>query len=180
MLKELIQSLNKAKAEVQALEATVEKQLKASLATIHADHGFDSVESFIRAVKKASAEVEAKGRKAAERAVPKAKRARITAAVRATVKNLVKAGRSGAVIAREVGISTASVQNIKKALGLVNSGKKRAAQPPKSKKRSAPGARKRQTAPKAPKRRSTERTQVPAPPAPAAPEPVEASAPASS
>jgi len=52
------------------------------------------------------------------------KRAKITAAVRATVKNLVKAGKSGAQIAKAAGISSASVQNIKKALGLVKTAKK--------------------------------------------------------
>jgi phosphopantothenoylcysteine synthetase/decarboxylase len=125
MLKELIKSLNEAKAEVETLEAKVEKGLKQALATIHADHGFDSVSNFLKAVKKASKKAEVKGKKAATRAFPQAKRAKITAAVRATVKNLVKAGKSGTEIAKAVGISAASVQNVKKALGLVKQAKKK-------------------------------------------------------
>jgi hypothetical protein len=124
MLKELIKSLNNAKAEVETLEAKVEHGLKEALANIHAEHGFDSVDSFIRAVKKASHQAEKKGREAASRAFPRAKRAKITAAIRATVKNLVKAGKNGAEIAKAVGISSASVQNVKKALGLVKKAKK--------------------------------------------------------
>ena len=56
MLKELIKSLNATKAHVEALEAKVEKGLKKTLATIHAEHGFQSVDSFINAVKAASKE----------------------------------------------------------------------------------------------------------------------------
>jgi hypothetical protein len=43
----------------------------------------------------------------------------ITDETRAKVKALVEAGKTGAEIAAEVGISLPSVQNIKKALGLV-------------------------------------------------------------
>jgi hypothetical protein len=161
MLQELIKSLNATKAHVEALEAKVEKGLKKTLATIHAEHGFDSVDSFIKAVKKASGEAEAKGWKAADRAFPRAKRAKIDAAVRATVKNLVKAGKSGAEIAKAVGISSASVQNVKKALGLVKTAKKA----PKTKAvRKAP---KSAAAPKPRKKRAGGKK-----PAPAAPEPV--------
>lgn len=49
----------------------------------------------------------------------KSKRAVINAEVRAEVKKLVESGRTGAEIAKAVGISLPSVQNIKKALGLV-------------------------------------------------------------
>jgi DNA-binding CsgD family transcriptional regulator len=124
MLKELIKSLNATKAHVEELETKVEKRLKKALATIHADHGFDSVKSFIRAVKKASKEAESKGVKAAKRTLSRTKRGKITATVRAAVKKMVKAGRTGAEIAKNLEISTASVQNIKKALGLVRKTKK--------------------------------------------------------
>ncbi len=151
MLKELIKSLNDTRAQVEALEAKVEKGLKKTLATIHAEHGFDSVDGFIKAVKNASAEAEAEGRKAVNRALPRAKRAEITAAVRATVKDLVRAGKSGAEIAKAVGISSASVQNVKKALGLVKTAKKaplpKAARKP-AKRAVAPKARKKRVAAK--------------------------------
>jgi hypothetical protein len=47
------------------------------------------------------------------------KRARITPELKAQVKTLVEAGKTGAVIAKELGISLPSVQNIKKEFGLV-------------------------------------------------------------
>jgi len=47
----------------------------------------------------------------------------INDATRATVKKLVEAGKTGAQIAKEVRISLPSVQNIKKALGLVKARK---------------------------------------------------------
>jgi DNA-binding CsgD family transcriptional regulator len=51
------------------------------------------------------------------------KRATITDATRAEVKTMVEAGKTGAEIAAALGISPPSVQNIKKALGLVKAGK---------------------------------------------------------
>lgn len=50
-------------------------------------------------------------------------RAIITAETRTKVKEMVKAKKSASTIAKDLGISTASVQNIKKALGLVKSKK---------------------------------------------------------
>jgi hypothetical protein len=165
MLKELIKSLNETKAEVEALEAKVERGLKKTLATIHAEHGFDSVDSFIRAVKKASAEAGTKGRAAANRAFPKAKRAKITAAVRATVKNLVQAGKSGAEIAKAAGISSASVQNVKKALGLVKTPKQTPGKV-KPKKKASAGPVKAKAAPKPRKKRAAPKQAAPAVAAP--------------
>ena len=49
------------------------------------------------------------------------KRAKITDEIRAELKNLAEAGKSGSEIAAALGISLPSVQNIKKALGLVKS-----------------------------------------------------------
>jgi hypothetical protein len=51
------------------------------------------------------------------------KRARITPELKAQVKTLVEAGKTGAVIAKELGISLPSVQNIKKEFGLVKARK---------------------------------------------------------
>jgi DNA invertase Pin-like site-specific DNA recombinase len=171
MLTKLIKSLHDAKAQVDELEAKVEKGLKETLATIHAEYGFDSVETFVKAVKKASQDAETRGRKAANRAFPRAKRAKINAAVRATVKNLVKAGKSGAEVARAVGISTASVQNIKKALGLVKTTRKA----PQKTKAGKGAAAKATVAPKARKRRAAAKKVVPAAPV-SAPAPAESSA----
>jgi hypothetical protein len=51
------------------------------------------------------------------------KRARITPELKAQVKASVEAGKTGAVIAKELGISLPSVQNIKKEFGLVKARK---------------------------------------------------------
>ena len=47
------------------------------------------------------------------------RRAVITDETRASVKKLVESGKTGGEIAKSLGISLPSVQNIKKALGLV-------------------------------------------------------------
>lgn len=47
------------------------------------------------------------------------KRAKITDAVRENVIAALKAGKTGAAVAKEAGISLPSVENIKKAAGLV-------------------------------------------------------------
>jgi hypothetical protein len=77
------------------------------------------------------------------------KRAVITDSVRAKVKALLKAGKSGSQVAKAVGISLPSVQNIKKAFGLVKAQKKA---PPKTKRRRAPS--KPAVAPKVQKKRA--------------------------
>jgi hypothetical protein len=161
MVKELIKALKETKAEVELLEAKIAKELKTTLAKIHRDHGFDSVDSFVKAVKEASKEAEASGRKAGKAVLRRAKRAKITADVRALVKKLAQAGKTGADIAVAAGISLPSVQNIKKALGLVKT-KKKAAPKAKPKAPRAPAKR------KAPKKRTAPKKAAPvAAPAPA-------------
>ena len=81
---------------------------------------------------KAAAGSAGKGRAAAKPAAQPAAagakkrrtRAVITDATRAEVKKLVEAGKSGGAIAKALKISLPSVQNIKKALGLVKPRKK--------------------------------------------------------
>ena len=103
------------------LELAVETELRQELSELHKHYGFAEVKSFLKAVRSAALGGGwGKGRKAGRpkkaAAVPKTrKRAVITTAIRAQVKNLVKAGKSGSKIAKAVGISLPSVQNIKKA-----------------------------------------------------------------
>ena len=61
----------------------------------------------------------AKAANAKSASTKRRKRATITDEIRAEVKKLVGAGKTGGEIARSVGISLPSVQNVKKALGLV-------------------------------------------------------------
>jgi len=99
--------------------------LKTELAALPAKYGFSTVKAFAKAVKAAVGG----GGKVGGAAKPKASggknrtRAVITDETRANVKKLVEEGKSGAAIAKELKISLPSVQNIKKALGLVKARK---------------------------------------------------------
>jgi len=119
-----IKELAAAREKLAGLERSIATELPQELSRLPEQYGFPDVKSFLKAVKSATS---GGGRKKAGRpkkaaAAPKTrKRAVITAATRAQVKKLVKAGKSGSQIAKTVGISVPSVQNIKKALGLVKS-----------------------------------------------------------
>ncbi|MFA5262983.1 MAG: helix-turn-helix domain-containing protein [Opitutaceae bacterium] len=129
MLTEKIKELEAAKAKVQDLEQKILSERPSELAGLPERYGFKSLNEFVKAVKAAvsSSGKRKPGRKAA--AAPKKvavkrkgrTRARITDDTRAKVKALVEAGKSGAAIAKQLSISLPSVQNIKKALGLVKS-----------------------------------------------------------
>lgn len=136
-----IEKLKALQADTERLQREIVDQRPAELAGLHVAYGFDDVNDFIKAVKEAASKLPAKkagkavrGKKAekkagkpgrpkkakAEKTEAKARgRARITDAVKAQVKDLVAAGKSGAEIAKQLGISLPSVQNIKKASGLV-------------------------------------------------------------
>ncbi len=143
---DVIKQLEAAKAKVAELENSLEKEIKQKLSRLHAEFGFSDLESFIKALKYAAGASRpgrkpgrpAKAAKAAKVEAPKApkaekapkaagkkrgKRARLTPELKAQVKALVEAGKTGAVIAKELGISLPSVQNIKKEFGLVKARK---------------------------------------------------------
>jgi hypothetical protein len=148
-----VKELNDAKANV----ARLEKALAKELASLPAAYGFDSLKDFVAAIKAAAGNGTVGRPKRA--AAPKSrKRAKITDAIRAKVGKLVKAGKTGSQIAKALKISLPSVQNIKKALGLVQTSKT-----PARKRRARRTPAKRAAAPKIPKKR------VP-PKKPAAPE----------
>lgn len=120
MITDKLKQLAIARAKVAALEKSVTARLNKELAALPAKYGFDDVVAFAAAVK-AAAGGPRKGRGPAKKAAGgrRRKRAVITDATRAQVKKLVEAGKTGGQIAKAVGISLPSVQNIKKALGLV-------------------------------------------------------------
>lgn len=115
-----IKVLEAAKAKIAAKIAALEKKIlvqrQRQLATLHAKYGFGSVKEFLTAVKQAAGGKPAGGKQRRRRAV-------ITDETRAAVKKLAEAGKTGAVIAKTLSISLPSVQNIKKALGLVKARK---------------------------------------------------------
>lgn len=95
------------------------------LASLPAKYGFASVQAFARAVKAAAGgKVRGAAKATASGGKKRRRRAVITDAIRADVKKLAEAGKSGGAIAKALKISLPSVQNIKKALGLVKSRKK--------------------------------------------------------
>ena len=126
MVTEKIKELEAARAKVASLEETIQAERNKALAALPAEYGFDSADDFIAAVRAAVGGGGKRGRKRGRKAAKKPaaagktrKRAVITDETRAEVKKLAEAGKTGAEIAKEVGISLPSVQNIKKALGLV-------------------------------------------------------------
>lgn len=119
MITPSVKRLNETKARV----AKLERDLAKELASLPSAYGFNSLNSFVAAVAAAAGTSKASGATKAK-AAKRRKRAKITDAIRAKVKRLVKSGKTGAHIAKAVGISLPSVQNIKKALGLVRTSKK--------------------------------------------------------
>jgi methylphosphotriester-DNA--protein-cysteine methyltransferase len=124
MITDQLKTLAKLKSQAAKLEAALEAQRPAALAALPAEYGFPDLKSFIAALKQAAgAKPKSKrGRKAggkAKAAKPaKRKRAKVTDEIKAAVKAALEQGRKAGAIAKEVGISTASVNVLKKAFGL--------------------------------------------------------------
>jgi hypothetical protein len=125
-----LKQLEAAKVRLAELQAAVAQQMRRELAGLPGKYGFDSVKDFVRAVVEANGGKAAKAGRKGKSGVIKAvkstgRRARavITEAMRAEVKKLTEAGKTGSEIAESVGVSLPSVQNIKKALGLVKARK---------------------------------------------------------
>ena len=89
------------------------------LASLHKTYGYGSIKEFVKALRTSTGKAP-KARKG--KGAPKAKRRKraiINDETRANVKKLVESGKTGSQIAKSLGISLPSVQNIKKALGMV-------------------------------------------------------------
>lgn len=127
MIANQIKEIEAARAKIAALEKSVEAAINKELASLPAKYGFASVQAFAQAVK-AAAGGGGRGRASAKATGAGGKKRRtravITDATRADVKKMVEAGKSGGAIAKALKISLPSVQNIKKALGLVKPRKK--------------------------------------------------------
>lgn len=116
-----LKELEAARAKLASLEAAVRQELNKELAALPAKYGFASAEAFVEAIRAATGSRPRRGRPAGAGGKKRRARAVITDETRAMVKKLVENGKTGAQIAEQVGISLPSVQNIKKALGLVKS-----------------------------------------------------------
>jgi hypothetical protein len=122
MVTKQIKELEATKAKMAALEKTIAKRLEKELSVLHTKYGFPTLADFIKALKGAGTgrRKGVRGRKAkASAKARRHKRSVITDETRASVKKLVESGKTGSQIAKTLGISLPSVQNIKKALGLV-------------------------------------------------------------
>ena len=124
MVTDKLKELAAARAKLASLEQSIAAELNKELAALPGRYGFSDAGSFIAAVKAATGG--RRGRRGRPSGAGKKiagpkrrKRAKITDATRAEVKKLVGQNKTGAEIAKAVGISLPSVQNIKKALGLV-------------------------------------------------------------
>lgn len=116
-----LKELEAARAKVAELEKMVAAEQAAELRALPGKYGFTSADEFVAAIRAASGARRGRRKGSAAKAVPgkRRKRAVITDETRAQVKKLVGENKSGAEIAKTLGISLPSVQNIKKALGLV-------------------------------------------------------------
>jgi hypothetical protein len=134
MVTDKIKELEAARAKLASLEQSIASEMNRELAGLPAKYGFASTDDFLRAVQAAGGGRGGRGKrrgrppgsgagaaKAAKGGPGRKRRSRavITDETRAEVKKLVNDGKTGAEIAKTVGISLPSVQNIKKALGLV-------------------------------------------------------------
>jgi hypothetical protein len=123
MVTQQIRELEATKAKIVALEKSIAKRLRRELSTLHEKYGFGSLSEFISALEGTGGNSRRKGSRAgAAKSAGKSKRHKrsvITEETRANVKKLVESGKTGSQIAKSLGISLPSVQNIKKALGLV-------------------------------------------------------------
>ncbi len=124
MLKNKLIQLKAARAKVAILEKSILTKLNRELAALPGKYGFDTAAELADAIVAATGA--RPGRKPGRVAKVKAagggrrrKRAKITDAMREEVKKMVEAGKTGSQIAKAVGVSLPSVQNIKKQLGLV-------------------------------------------------------------
>lgn len=120
MVTNKLKELEAARARLANLEQAIASELRTELASLPAKYGFASAREFANAVSAASgARRGRKPGKAAAGGRQRRRRAVITDETRASVKKLVEGGKTGGEIAKSLGISLPSVQNIKKALGLV-------------------------------------------------------------
>jgi DNA-binding NarL/FixJ family response regulator len=139
MVTDKLKELEAARAKLASLEQSIASELNNELAGLPGKYGFASTDDFVAAVRSASGGGSTgAGRRGRRRGRPpgstnkvaatapkktragkRRTRAVITDETRAQVKKMVNDGSTGAQIADKLGISLPSVQNIKKALGLV-------------------------------------------------------------
>jgi len=122
MVTDKIKQLADYQGKIAALKNEIEKERTKVLAQLHEKYGFSSAQELIKAIRAAAGPG---GRRRGRKSRRHRKHARITAELKSQIKGALQAGKTGAVIAEEYGISLPSVYNIKKAFGLVKARKKK-------------------------------------------------------
>lgn len=116
MISKQLKELEAARAEVAKLEQAIATERAKELASLPAQYGFETTAAFAKAVRKAASGKTRQGKRRP--------RVAITDAIRKKVQELAASGKTLAAIAKATGISSASVQNIKKSSGLTRAQKK--------------------------------------------------------
>jgi DNA-binding NarL/FixJ family response regulator len=119
MVTNKLKELEAARAKLANLEQAIASALRSELAALPAQYGFATAKDFAAAVVAAVGGRRGRKAKGASAGGKRRRRAVITEETRASVKKMVEAGKTGGEIAKALSISLPSVQNIKKALGLV-------------------------------------------------------------
>jgi hypothetical protein len=117
----LLKRIEKQKRKIAKIELDLAKEARDQLAGIHSRFGFASLAEFFTAVRNSNKNgAKRRGRPPGKAGkVRRRKRAKITPEMKGRVLAALKAGKTGAEAAAEVGISLPSVQNIKRQGGLV-------------------------------------------------------------
>lgn len=148
-----IKELEKYKSKVAVLEKEIATAQKSKLASLHKEVGFESTDALIAALKGLSQKTSRK----------RAKRTRLTPAIKKNIVSAIKGGLKGAEAAKKYGVSIPTIQNIKREFGLVKTrkakkaAKKKASKPVQKKKRVVKTAKKvaaNKVAKKAPRKKA--------------------------
>lgn len=131
MLFKRMQELASQKAKLVELENAVLAERESQLLRLHSDLGYETRAELIKALQSLKTKGPKRGRKkvrgkakakAAAPAKKKRTRAKITPEIRDGIIEAVKAGGTGAAVAKKFGVSLPTVQNIKRAAGLTRKG----------------------------------------------------------
>lgn len=112
-----LNQLAAAKADLAKQEKELEAERTRALTALPAQFGYSDLNAFIKALKKAPKAK--KVTRTAKKTVKKGKRARLTPEAKQAIVEAVKGEKTGAEIAKEFGVSLATVHNLKKTAGLV-------------------------------------------------------------
>lgn len=126
-------ALHKAEAHVQRLRQRAANERAGHLKGLHTSFGFASRRELIDALAALDGSGKQRGRPkgatsgaATAGAAKKGKRVRVTPEMKAEIIKALKAGASGEAVAKQFGVSSQTVHNVKKAAGLVQARKKKA------------------------------------------------------